>query len=39
MGVSNLVEVFNENYYKDIDRILEAFSKMFHNNVKVFFNF
>jgi len=37
MGVSNLVEVFNENYYKDIDGgILEAFSKMFHNNVKVF---
>jgi len=37
MGVSNLVEVFNENYYKDIDGgILEAFSKMFHDNVKVF---
>ena len=37
MGVSNLVEVFNESYYKDIDGgILEAFSKMFHDNVKVF---
>tara|TARA_B100000575_G_scaffold233407_1_gene194847 strand:+ start:8066 stop:9499 length:1434 start_codon:yes stop_codon:yes gene_type:complete len=37
MGISSLVEVFNENYYKDIDGgILEAFSKMFHDNVKVF---
>ena len=37
MGVSKIFEVFNENYYKDIDGgILEAFSKMFHDNVKVF---
>ena len=37
MGVNNFVEIFNEEYYKDIDGgILEAFGKMFHNKVKVY---
>ena len=37
MGVNNFVEIFNEDYYKDIDGgILEAFGKMFHNKVKVY---
>ena len=37
MGVSNFVEIFDEHYYEDIDGgILEAFGKMFHNNLKVY---
>ncbi|MDG2397429.1 MAG: TonB-dependent receptor [Flavobacteriaceae bacterium] len=37
MGVNNLIEIFNENYYKDIDGgILEAFGKMFHENVMIY---
>lgn len=37
MGVNNFVEVFDEHYYEDISGgILEAFGKMFHNNLKVY---
>ena len=37
MGVSNFVEIFDEHYYEDISGgILEAFGKMFHNNLKVY---
>ena len=37
MGVNNFVEIFDEHYYEDIDGgILEAFGKMFHNNLKVY---
>ena len=37
MGVSNFLEIFDEQYYKDIKGgILEAFGKMFHNNLKVY---
>ena len=37
MGVSNFVEIFDEQYYKDVKGgILEAFGKMFHNNLKVY---
>ena len=37
MGVSNFVEVFDEQYYKDVKGgILGAFGKMFHNNLKIY---
>ena len=37
MGVNNFVEIFNEQYYQDLGGgILEAFGKMFHNNLKVY---
>jgi hypothetical protein len=37
MGVSNFVEIFDEHYYEDVKGgILEAFGKMFHNNLKVY---
>ena len=37
MGVSNFVEIFNEQYYQDLGGgILEAFGKMFYNNLKVY---
>ena len=37
MGVNSFVDVFDENYYKDISGgILEAFGKMFYNNLKVY---
>ncbi len=37
MGVNNFVQIFDEQYYNDIDGgILEAFGKMFHNNLKVY---
>ena len=37
MGVNNFVDIFDENYYNDLDGgILEAFGKMFHNNLKVY---
>ena len=37
MGVNNLVQVFDEHYYEDLDGgILEAFGKMFHNNLKIY---
>ena len=37
MGVSNFVEIFDEQYYQDLSGgILEAFGKMFYNNLKVY---
>ncbi|MDG1263087.1 MAG: TonB-dependent receptor [Flavobacteriaceae bacterium] len=37
MGVNSFVEVFDENYYTDLSGgILEAFGKMFYNNLKVY---
>ena len=37
MGVSNFVEIFDEHYYEDLGGgILEAFGKMFYNNLKVY---
>ena len=37
MGVNNFVEIFDENYYTDLSGgILEAFGKMFYNNLKVY---
>ena len=36
-GVNNLIQVFDEHYYEDLDGgILEAFGKMFHNNLKIY---
>ncbi len=36
MGVDNLIKVFNESYYTDLDGgILEAFSKLFTKNIKI----
>jgi len=37
MGVNNFIEIFNEEYYRDLGGgILEAFGKMFYNNLKVY---
>ena len=37
MGVNSFVEIFNEEYYKDLSGgILEAFGKLFYNNLKVY---
>lgn len=37
MGVNNFVEIFDEHYYEDLGGgILEAFGKMFYNNLKVY---
>ena len=37
MGVNSFVEIFDENYYTDLSGgILEAFGKMFYNNLKVY---
>ena len=37
MGVHNLVEIFNEQYYADLPGgIMEAFGKLFKKNVKVY---
>ena len=37
MGVNNFVEIFDEQYYQDLSGgILEAFGKMFYNNLKVY---
>ena len=36
MGVDNLIKVFDENYYTDLDGgILEAFSKLFTKNITI----
>ena len=36
MGVDNLIKVFDENYYKDLEGgILEAFSKLFTKNITI----
>jgi hypothetical protein len=37
IGVNNFVEIFDEQYYQDLSGgILEAFGKMFYNNLKVY---
>ena len=37
MGVTNLIEIFNEKYYKDLSGgILEAFGKLFFKNLKIY---
>lgn len=37
MGVDNFMKIFNEHYYDDVEGgILEAFGKMFLDNVKVY---
>ena len=37
MGVNNFVEIFDEQYYQDLGGgILEAFGKMYYNNLKVY---
>ena len=37
MGVNNFVEIFDEHYYRDLSGgILEAFGKLFYNNLKVY---
>lgn len=37
MGVSNLIEIFNEKYYRNLSGgILEAFGKLFFKNLKVY---
>ncbi len=37
MGVNNFVDIFDEHYYHDLSGgILEAFGKMFYNNLKVY---
>lgn len=37
MGVNNLLEIFNEQYYNDLPGgIMEAFGKLFKKNVKIY---
>jgi polyhydroxyalkanoate synthesis regulator phasin len=37
MGVNNLIEIFNEKYYRNLSGgILEAFGKLFFKNLKVY---
>ncbi|MBN09165.1 MAG: nicotinate-nucleotide adenylyltransferase [Flavobacteriaceae bacterium] len=37
IGVNSFIEIFNEDYYDDLSGgILEAFGKMFYNNLKVY---
>ena len=37
MGVTNLVEIFDEKYYDDVKGgILEAFGNIFKNNMKIY---
>jgi len=37
MGVNNFVDIFDEYYYEDLGGgILEAFGKMFYNNLKIY---
>ena len=37
MGVYNLIEIFDEKYYRDVSGgILEAFGKLFHRDLKVY---
>ena len=37
MGINNLLEVFNEKYYENLDGgILEAFGRLFKNSVKLY---
>jgi hypothetical protein len=37
MGVNNLLELFNEKYYEDLEGgILESFGRLFRNSVKLY---
>ena len=37
MGVTNLIEIFDEKYYDDVKGgILEAFGNIFKNNIKIY---
>lgn len=37
MGINNLLEIFNERYYEDLEGgILEAFGRLFRNSVKLY---
>ena len=37
MGVSNLIEIFNEKYYENLEGgILESFGRLFRNSVKLY---
>jgi len=37
MGINNLLEVFNEKYYENLDGgILESFGRLFKNSVKLY---
>jgi hypothetical protein len=37
MGINNLLEVFNEKYYENLDGgILESFGRLFKNAVKLY---
>ena len=37
MGVTNLIEIFDEKYYDDVKGgILEAFGNIFKNNMKIY---
>ncbi|CAL2085377.1 TonB-dependent receptor [Tenacibaculum sp. 190524A02b] len=37
MGVNNLIQIFDEKYYRDLSGgILEAFGKLFHRDLKVY---
>src|SRR6202142_396419 len=37
MGINNLLEIFNEKYYEDLEGgILESFGRMFRNSVKLY---
>ena len=37
MGINNLLEIFNEKYYENLDGgILESFGRMFKNSVKLY---
>src|SRR6202789_165597 len=37
VGINNLLEIFNENYYENLERgILESFGRLFRNAVKLY---
>ena len=37
VGINNLLEVFNEKYYENLDGgILESFGRLFKNSVKLY---
>jgi hypothetical protein len=37
MGVNNLVDIFDEKYYRHLSGVLEAFGKLFFRDMKVFY--
>jgi hypothetical protein len=37
MGINNLLEIFNEKYYENLEGgILESFGRLFRNSVKLY---